>query len=217
MKGMVKFLIFCRAKLMRWIVLAVGLVVSAANVYSSEQTGDEATSFVDMSDVATGVTVSAIPMPSPVLEILKPSAPATAARSTKRIRLAKKKPAPIMMLSRTERRQMALLFAGQNTPGQPVSFFFDPEENTNTGLDELDLHRSFSRPRVAKDLADDAEDADALPEEIKLRLMFARLRAVDAHALNQVPDTEEPLPESVLRRLQLARMQAVSAHQKRFS
>ena len=46
--------------------------------------------------------------------------------------------------------------------------------------------------------------------------MLARLKAVEAHALSQVPDTDEALPDSVLLRLKEARLKAVEAHQRKF-
>jgi hypothetical protein len=48
-------------------------------------------------------------------------------------------------------------------------------------------------------------------------LLISRLKAVEAHALNQAKDDGEALPESVQHRLQEARMKAVRAHQEKFS
>lgn len=203
---------------MRWLMFAAVLAFSAVDVGASEQVSDEAPSVVDMSVAAQGVTISAIPMPPRDIKVLtlEESDRLRAAKKARfEARLAKKKAATVLMMSRTERRQVALLVAS-NHAGEAQVFTYDPNENYQGGLDELDLHRSFSRPKVVDDSSSDDADHDKLPGHIKLRLMLARLKAVEAHALSQVPDSDEALPESVLLRLKEARLKAVQAHQQKF-
>ncbi|MBS1141231.1 MAG: hypothetical protein H6R13_2684 [Proteobacteria bacterium] len=200
---------------MRWWLFAAVLAFSSANIHASETVSDEAPSVVDMSVAAQGVTVSAIPSPTPVMEVLKLDDPVARARSAKKVRLAKKKASPAMMMTRTERLQVALLISSGKA-GEYLGHTYDHDENSQGNLDELDLHRSFSRPRVVDESNLDQADADELPGHVRLRLLFARLKAVEAHALNQVQDTGEPLPESVMQRLKEARLKAVQAHQQKF-
>lgn len=200
-------------------MVAAVVAFSAVNVCASEQISDEAPSVVDMSVAAQGVTISAIPMPPRAIEVLSLEQ-SDRLRAAKKARIAKKKAAAAIMLSRTERRQVALLVASTN-PGEPQVFTYDPNNNYQGGLDELDLHRSFNRPKVVDESANDKSasdeaDQDELPGHIRLRLMMARLKAVEAHALSQVQDTDEALPDSVLLRLKEARLKAVEAHQRKF-
>lgn len=199
---------------MRWLIVAAVLAFSAVEVGASEQSSDEAASVVDMTVAAQGVSISAIPMPPRAVEVLTLEQ-SDRLRAAKKARIAKKKAAAAIMLSRTERRQVALLVASSN-PGEPQVFTYDPNNNYQGGLDELDLHRSFNRPKVVDESASDEADQDDIPDHIRLRLMLARLKAVEAHALSQVPDTDEALPDSVLARLKEARLKAVAAHQRKF-
>jgi len=43
------------------------------------------------------------------------------------------------------------------------------------------------------------------------------MKAVEAHALSQVADTDDDLSDTIKLRLTNARMKAVQAHQKKFS
>lgn len=201
---------------MRWMLLAAVVAFSVGGNCAAETAGDEAVSVIDMSEAAQGVIVSAIPSPAPVVEVLRLEDPVARARSAKKLRLAKKKPLPSLMLTRVERRQMALL-ALTGKSDEPQGQIYNPDDSYQGGPDELVLHRSFSRPRVVDEPADERDDAQDLSAHVRLRLMIARFKAVEAHALNQVPDGDEALSESVLRRLQEARMKAVQAHQKKFS
>lgn len=203
---------------MRWLIVAAVLAFSAVEVGASEQSSDEAASVVDMTVAAQGVSISAIPMPPRAVEVLtlEQSDRLRAAKKARiEARIAKKKAAAAIMLSRTERRQVALLSASTHA-GEPQVFTYDPHDNYQGGLDELDLHRSFNRPKVVDESASDEADQDDIPDHIRLRLMLARLKAVEAHALSQVPDTDEALPDSVLARLKEARLKAVAAHQRKF-
>ncbi|PKO36690.1 MAG: hypothetical protein CVU33_17045 [Betaproteobacteria bacterium HGW-Betaproteobacteria-6] len=119
------------------------------------------------------------------------------------------------MLTRTERRQVALLTSSGKS-GEARAFSYDPNENYQGSLEDLDLHRSFSRPKVVDEPNANEAEADDLPGHIRLRLMLARLKAVEAHALNQAADNDEVLSDSVLLRLKDARLKAVEAHQRKF-
>lgn len=203
---------------MRWLMVAAVFAFSAVEVGASEQVSDEAASVVDMSVAAQGVTISAVPMQPRAIKVLtlEESDRLRAAKKARiEARIAKKKAATVLMLSRTERRQVALLSASTHT-GEPQIFTYDPNDNYQGGLDELDLHRSFNRPKVVDDASNDEADRDEVPGHIRVRLMVARLKAVEAHALSQVPDTDEALPDSVLLRLKEARLKAVEAHQRKF-
>jgi hypothetical protein len=197
---------------MRWILVAAVLAFSTVDICAAEPVSDEAQSVVDMTEPAQGTTISAIPMPLPVVEVLNFDDPVAKQRARK-LRLAKKKPTPVLMLTRTERRQVALLTASTQSSG-PQGFTYDPNDNDDDDLDELVLHRSYSRPKIVDEPAD--ADVDKLPGHIRLRLLFARLKALEAQALSQVPDTDEALPDSVVLRLREARLKAVAAHQKKF-
>lgn len=199
---------------MRWLTVAAVLAFSAVEIGASEQVSDEAPSVVDMSVAAQGVTISAIPMPPRAIEVLTLEQ-SDRLRAAKKARIAKKKAATVLMLSRTERRQVALLIASTHT-GEPQVFTYDPNDNYQGGFDELDLHRSFNRPRIVDDASSEEAERNELPGHIRLRLMLARLKAVEAHALSQVPDSGEALPDSVLLRLKEARLKAVEAHQRKF-
>jgi hypothetical protein len=200
---------------MRWIFVAAVLAFSSVEVCAAEPVSDEAQqSVVDMSVAAPGVTISAIPMPPRAIKVLTLEQ-SDRLRAAKKARLAKKKASPTLMLTRTERRQVALLMASSKS-GEARAFSYDPNENYQGSLEDLDLHRSFSRPKVVDEPNANEAEADDLPGHIRLRLMLARLKAVEAHALNQAADNDESLPDSVLLRLKDARLKAVEAHQRKF-
>lgn len=73
--------------------------------------------------------------------------------------------------------------------------------------------------RVIKDDKQDDPEADllAISDTARIRLMMARLKAVEAHVLAQVPDDGEALPQRVTDRLKEARAKALEAHRARFS
>lgn len=201
---------------MRWMLVAALVALSPVPVSASDPIPDYSLSVVDVSEAAPGVTISAIPAPFPVIEVLKLDAPGASLRSAKKQRLAKKKTTAIMMLSRTERRQLELLSSSTKAAG-PTGHSYNRNEDFQSGLDELDFHRSYSRPKLIAESFDNADDSPGLSPEIRLRLLISRLKAVEAHALNQVKDNGEALPEGVRQRLQEARMKAVRAHQEKFS
>jgi hypothetical protein len=203
----------------RWLLVAVVATFSSLGAYASEPAAGEATSIVEASSGAdAGVTVTPIPMPEPVTQLLQPVNPVAKLRSAKKPKLAKKESFPKSMLSRTERHQMALLLPSSSATGQPSRKHLH-DEHGEAGYDELALHSFFNRPKVVSEPAD-SEDADAsdLSEAIKLRLFLARAKAVQAHTLAKVADDlDDKLSEAVKLRLLLARTKAVQAHQKKFS
>ncbi len=168
----------------------------------------------------TGVVITPVPMPASVIEVLKPIGKAPKLRAVKKSHLTKQKTFPPILLSRTERHQLALLVASTETGNAALRRFLLHDENNDSSYDELVLQRFYSRPKLASDPEeedDDGPDVADLSETIKLRLMFARLRAVEAHALAQVADADDDLPDTVRQRLANARELAVAAHRRKFS
>ena len=200
---------------MRWILVAALAAFSSVGAFASETVSEDLPSIIDASEMAPGVIVSAIPVPAPVIEVLKPSDPIARAKSARK-QLAKKKPAPTMMLSRTERRQLQVLVTGTQT-GTSSERSYDQKDDSQGSLGELDFHRSYSRPRVVAEVIAADDDSQGLSEHVRFRWLMARLKAVDAHALNQVQDDGEALSESVQLRLKQARLKAVAAHQQKFA
>lgn len=132
---------------------------------------------------------------------------------------AEKHVAAKSMLSRSAREQIAL-HASAARIDDPTRHIASDDDDDDPGLDDLDMHRSFSRPRVAGEQFDlDDENLD-LPAHIQLRLLMARTRAVDAHILNQAAKTagasDEPLSDTVKLRLFMARSRAMEAYHKKF-
>ena len=196
---------------MRWLLLAALVAFSPLKTFALDTTADDASSVVAVPEAGVGVTIAAIPAPMPVIEVLR----LDGAGAVKKPRLARKKPSPVMMLSRTERRQVQILVADNRTHGLPGQSY-NPNDDFQGSPDELDFHRSYSRPRLVVD-ADDVDDDQELSAHVRLRLLMARLKALEVHALNQVPDTPDDLSDSVLERLKAARLKAVEAHQAKFS
>lgn len=194
--------------------------VAADTVVESEPVADEAPVAAEVVAPSTdsNIVVTPIPMPASVIEMATTAKPVVKLRSAKGSKLAKNRPLPKMMLSRTERHQMALLAPKPKNGEQGLPEQLDGQ-NGETGYDELALHGPFSRARLVSDLEDDEDTPDAtqLSDTIKLRLFIARMRAVEAHALAQVADTDDDLSDTIRLRLANARMKAVQAHQKRFT
>ena len=162
------------------------------------------------------VTVTPIPTPAPVVELLGNLNTSREVRQTKKLKTAKASIPVKSMLSRTERHQVALLANNAATRGLPVLRDLSDDEDVAPGPDDLDLHRSFSRPKVAGTSDEDDNDKDSgLSEAVKLRLTVARLKAVEAHAAiwgtDQAHD-DEALPDNVTGRLAVARMKALEVH-----
>jgi hypothetical protein len=202
----------------RWLVVATVVAFSSLGVNASEPVTGEAKSIVDASGAEAGVTVTPIPMPAQVTQLLQPAIPVAKLRSAKKLKLAKKESFPKSMLSRTERHQMALLSPSSSAASQPSRKHLH-DEHGEAGYDELALHSFFSRPKILQKPAENGDaDAFGLSGTIKLRLFLARAKAVEAHTLAKVvDDPDDQLPEAVKLRLLLARTKAVQAHQKKFS
>ncbi len=200
---------------MRWLLFAASAALFSLSVHAAEPVADEAVSFVDASTANANVTVSPIPMPAQVTELLTPVNPAAKLRAEKKAKLAKKKAFPQTLLTRTERHQMALLVAlnkGNGNSHQHIT----TDEDGPAGYDELVLHQFYNRPRLVID-DDDDHGIVALSDTARVRLLMARLKAVETLALSQVEDDGAALPDAVSQRLAAARMKAVEAHQAKFS
>lgn len=166
------------------------------------------------------VTIAPVPMPAAVIELAHYSPKRTGIGQAKKAKAAKVARAK-SMLSRSARQQIALASTGAK-PDARARLIASDDEGADTGIDVLDLHRSFSQPKVAKasDQADDDDEASDLPAHIKLRLLMARTKAVDAYILSQVGKASDPadeeLSDTVKIRLLLARVRAVKAHSEKF-
>lgn len=154
----------------------------------------------------TGVVITPVPMPASVIEVLKPIGKSPKLRALKKPAQAKPNAFPPILLSRTERHQLALFVASTESDNTAIRRFLH-DENNESGYDELVLQRFYSRPRLASEPEGEDQDADTddLSETVRLRLLFARLKAVEAHALAQVADPGDDLPASVRQRLAEAR------------
>lgn len=126
------------------------------------------------------------------------------------------------MLSRSARSQMSLL-STKAMPELAASFKFIDDGDDDEGADDLDLHRSFSRPKLAgaEDQDDEQIASPAISETAKLRLFLARMKAVEAHKMANVAGIDEQAAEdvsdAVKLRLLIARTKAVQAHERKFS
>jgi len=196
-----------------WSAVAVAALFSLP-IHAAEPMADEAVSFVDAASTPSDVTITPIPMPAQVTELLAPINPAAKLRAAKKAKLAKKKDFPQILLSRTERHQVALFAAGKANGVLLRNIAHD--EDGPAGYDELALHQFYNRPRLIVD--DDSDDDSGLvdlSDTARVRLLMARLKALEAHALAKVPDDGAPLPDSVAQRLAVARQKAVAAHQQK--
>lgn len=205
----------------RLFVVAVATLFSLT-VQASDQASDEAVSFVDATSGHADVTITPIPMPAQVTELLAPLNPAAKLSAAKKAKQAKKAAIPATLLSRTERHQLALVKKARTADGNPARSTERNAEQNDEGhsdYDDLALHQFYSRPRLVKDTGHDDGDtaAIAISETARVRLLMARLKALEAHALAQVDDDGAELPGAVMDRLQAARMRAVEAHQKKFA
>lgn len=202
-----------------WVVACAALF--SLNVHAADLlSADEMVSFVDAANTPADVTITPVPMPDQVTELLAPVNPAAELRAAKKAKLAKKKVFPQILLSRTERHQVALLVAANKTNGQPQYNFFNDEDGP-AGYDELVLHQFYSRPRLVVDNDDEDGDNDHglahISDTARVRLLMARLKALEAHALTHAPDDGQALPDTVAQRLAATRQKAVAAHQAKFS
>ncbi len=208
---------------MRWLMAAVltgltSLLVNAAEPVAVEAPAADAGAVV----AEQAVTVTPVPMPVPVTELRVASARVAEVRPVRQVKAPNTKSIPKSLLSRTERHQVALL-SSRPVAGAAVVHTLVNDDDDDYDADNLDLHRSFSRPKVVK-VGDQDDDKDllAIPETVKLRLYLARMKAVEALALARAADQlaaagDGDLPDAVAQRLSLARTKAVQAHRKRFS
>lgn len=201
---------------MRWFVVAAIVALASGGVSASEP-----------EPVAISMAVTEAAAPIMVYDLMAaPSAAVTAPAKIKsvpeikpaaRLKVAKKKKLNKSMLSRTARTQLQL--AEKPRTASPSLRDFSDGDDADTGADDLDFHRSFSRPRVAKVADQDDEDDQEISDHVRLRLFLARMKAVEAHktakAASQTDD--DAVSEAVKLRLFLARMKAVEAHQSKFS
>ena len=205
--------------LRRIIAVAIATLCSFS-VVASEPVVEESLVVAEVVALSTdsNVVVTPIPLPESVIDLASTEMTVVKLRSAKRSKLEKSWPLPIMMLSRSERHQLALLAPKPKNGEQAVRKQLH-DQNGDTGYDELVIHRSFSRPKLVSEIEDDDNTSDAaeLSDTIKLRLLIARMRAVEAHALAQVADTDDDLSDTIKRRLANARLRAVQAHQNKFT
>lgn len=167
------------------------------------------------------VTIAPVPMPATVIELARYSPKSTGHGQAKKVKAAKVARAK-SMLSRSAREQIALA-STRVKPDDRARLNASDDEDADSGIDQLDLHRSFSQPKVAKapDQTDDDDEAVIdLPEHIKLRLLMARTKAVEAYILSQVGKASSPadeeLSDTVKLRLYIARARAVKAHGEKY-
>ncbi|GEM_PF-1818526 len=167
------------------------------------------------------VTIAPVPMPAAVIELARYSPKGAGHGQAKKVKAAKVARAK-SMLSRSAREQIALASTSAK-PDDRVRVNASDNEDADTGIDQLDLHRSFSQPKVAKapdQVDDDDEGVIDLPYHVKLRLLMARTKAVDAYILSQVGKAsgpaDEELSDTVKVRLLLARVRAVKAHSEKY-
>ena len=203
---------------MRWLVIAAVAAFCSSGVINSPP----ALAQGQVSDVTSivvadpAVTVTPIPTPAPVVELLGNLNASREVRQTKKLKTAKASIPVKSMLSRTERHQVALLTSNPATRGLPVLLDFSDDEDVAPGPEDLDLHRSFSRPKLVEvSERDDNEEDSGLSDTVKLRLTVARLKAVETHAAIWGTDPahdDDALPDHVTQRLAMARTQALEAH-----
>lgn len=166
---------------MRWIVVATVLALSSVGIGAAELAATEDQSAEVSTPVIgdAGVTVTAIPSHSMMAELVKELKPSPEMRPSRRV--AQHKPLPKSLLSRTERHQMVLLVAPTKS-GKSSLLDILNDEDADQGSDDLDLQRSYSRPKVVEvDDSDEDSHDQGLSEAVKLRLFLARQQAVRAH------------------------------------
>lgn len=204
---------------MRRLVAVAFATLFSLSALAAEPLSDEHVSFVDATTPQADVTITPIPMPAAVTELLPPINPAAKLRAAKKAKLAAKAAISNTLLTRTERHQLALLVTSRNSDGSPAHTAEQDDEG-NPADDDLVLQQFYSRPRlVREDEKDHHGSSDALPvsETARVRLLLARLKALEVHALAQVVDDGAPLADHVADRLKLARAKALEAHRNKFS
>lgn len=161
---------------MHWLAIAALVTFVSGAVHASEPVAES----MPVTEVASVVAYDLPPVYSPAI------AGTGEFKAASRIKPGYKKVAKTSkpkksMLSRTERNQMALM-AVKLRPKNWLSFVFLNDEDVESGADDLDIHRSLSRPKVAKDAdQDDDEEEIEISDHAKVRLFLARMKAVQAH------------------------------------
>ena len=204
----------------RWLAIAAIAALSSLGVNAAEPVAVEAAAAEAVVALAPqDPVVTPIPMPAQVTVLIENLNTGSKLKPARKVKVAKPQTLPKSMLSRTERHQMAILAAAPKADSGFLRDLFDDEDG-GSGAEDIDLHRSFSRPQVAKALDADADDeALAVSPETSIRLLLARMKAVEARVLAEAADrmNDQILSDAVMRRLHLARTKAVEAHQKKFS
>lgn len=197
--------------------------ITAVVVHAGEATIADVESQVAVAQPAYAealVTIAPVPMPAAVIELAHYLPERTSLKQAKRVKAAKVARVK-SMLSRSAREQIALARTSAK-PDDRVRLTASENEDADSGIDGLDLHRSFSQPKVAKEAdqaADDEADID-LSDHVKLRLLLARTKAVEAYILSQEAKAsslgDDELSDTVKLRLYIARARAVKAHSEKY-
>lgn len=206
---------------MRWLMAAVVAALTSFLVNAAEPVAVEAPAADAAAVVAEhAVTVTPVPMPVPVTELRVATARVAEVRPARQAKAPTTKSIAKSLLSRTQRHQVALL-SSKPVAGATVVHTLVNDGDDEYDSENLDLHRSFSRPKVVKVGDQDDDDLFAITDAVKLRLYLARMKAVEAHVLARAADDpaagDDDLPDTVTQRLLLARTMAVQAHRKKFS
>jgi len=206
----------------RKFLLIVLTALTATRALAGEPSTDDSHpegTFAQLPYAEALVTTAPVPMPARVTELTSysPRNVSGQASKAKAAKVAKVK----SMLSRSARGQMALASTAAKADDHRQLDASDDEDN-GSGTDSQDLHRSFSQPEVVKkfDLIDSDDNAIELADHVKLRLLMARTKAVDAYILSQAGKSansaEESLSDTVKLRLLMARTRAVKVHTDKF-
>jgi len=200
----------------RWLSIAVVAALVSGVGYASEQVAEsmpvpEVTSPVMVYDLA--------PPPPSSLGVAPNQARPVSEIKADKPKIAQNSHPQKSILSRSARSQMALMVVKQ--PSTTVSSLILDDDDADDDSDDLDWHRSYSRPKVAKVPAQDGEQLPEMSEHAKLRLLMARAKAIEVHQAvwpaDQHDNVQDGLSDTVKLRLALARMKAIEAHQKKFS
>lgn len=210
-------------KAVRKLLLIVLTTLAALNAHawdaaSADSSPEGAPAIISPADSL--VTTSPVPAPARVVQLASYSPQSSNIRQAKTLKAGK---VAKSMLSRSVRGQIALANSAANNSNDLGKLAASDEDDDDPGLDDQDVHRSFSQPKVAKSgkQKDDDEQAGAdLPDHIKLRLLMARTKAVEAHILAQAgkeaDSAEHELPSHIQSRLAEARQRALQAHREKF-
>ncbi len=196
------------------LLLGAAALLASLNLHAGDVSPEEAVSLIDASSNQE-VTVSPIGQPAPVIEVLKPINPLAKLRAAKKVAQAKPHTLPAQLLSRSERQQLTLLLSNlhEKETGKLKPNYLDDENDGDDGYEMLVLHQFYSRPRLVRDdEPDEAANTTLFNDNVRLRLMLARLKALEAQAMAQAPDDGAPLPERVTSRLAEARAKALARH-----